>query len=182
MKKRNYFIIAAIALLCAVIAGALSLSRPRYHLTDIFEGDYRLSSTELEIEPITIDLAAYTSAKENSQGNADNLVYSGPHCEIRIDTIRKNRYGIYQVYFTIYNSLKEGLFYTSPERYFYGSTDVLQWELLGCVEVEGIDQWFPCSFIALGPNPPEEVAAYGIELNYPVIGTRSASSRRIPAQ
>ena len=159
--------LAVATILCAVIGGAVVwLKWPRYSLSDIFEHDYRLTGTELAIEPITIDLTEYGTAGAECAGNADISWYSGPHCTIRIDTIRRNSNDLYEIYFTVENRLQQGIFCMAPERNYYDAAGGLQRELVGRPEVKIGDGWYPCSWIALGPYPPGETALYGMVIDY----------------
>lgn len=167
MKTRSMRRLAVAIALCAVIGGAVVwLKWPRYKLTDIFEHQYRLTGTELAIEPITIDLTGYTTGDEEEDkwawNNADILVYQGPHCAIKIDTIRR-RYGVYEVYFTIYNNLKDGVYLTAPVKWYCDPTGELLCGEMGSVEVLVGGEWYPCDWIAY--TDVNEEASFAVKID-----------------
>lgn len=109
MKKKAILGIGLSVLATAAAGVALFqwVAQPRYQLGDIYERYYVVENTPVEIEPVTIDLTEYAGAGEDAWENADVPLYSDPHCEIRMTTVRPDGDGTYEVYFLVTNHLEE---------------------------------------------------------------------------
>lgn len=164
MKKKAILGIGLSVLATAAAGVALFqwVAQPRYQLGDIYERYYVVENTPVEIEPVTIDLTEYAGAGEDAWENADVPLYSDPHCEIRMTTVRPDGDGTYEVYFLVTNHLEEGIYFTAPERCFFDEAGNHQSEITGRIEMETDQGWLPCFWGA--PGGFNEVNEWGIQL------------------
>ena len=88
-------------------------------------------------------------------------LYSDPHCEIRMTTVRPDGDGTYEVYFLATNHLEEGIYFTAPERCLDEAGNRRS-EFTGRIEMETDQGWLPCFWGA--PGGFNEVNEWGIQL------------------